>query len=266
MSMEIPVKKIVVPAGFIRSESEAWKNLDQLAKSIREVGLIHPIKVTPKDDDYELIAGFRRLLAVRDLLKKPTIRAEVMKEPIDEIERVRVALIENIHRENLIKREEIDAAARLFKHYGKYTMVADKLGVSYDYARDLVGLQDAPEVLVKMVGKGRGKIGRAKLIEILKAYPNNPEKAIEVSKTYASEGITKEERERLIEIVKEKPDQSISEIKKQMSIPRKRYEFPVVLPITYYDRFLKACKERDMDPPELAKTIIVDWIDHNAST
>jgi len=142
-------------------------------------------------------------------------------------------------------------------------MVADKLGISYDYARDLVGLEDAPEELVKMVGKGRGKMGRAKVIEILKAYPNDPRRAIEVAKIYVSEGVTKEERERLIEIVKEKPDQSVSEIKKQMSVPRKRYELLVVLPITYYERFLKGCQERDMDPPELAKSIIVDWIDHN---
>lgn len=263
MSMEIPVKKIVVPAGFIRSENEAWKNLDELAKSIREVGLIHPIKVVQKDDGYELIVGFRRLLAVRDLLKRPTIRAEVMEEPIDEIDKVRVGLIENIHRENLIDREKIDAAVTLLKRYKHYKDVADRLGISYDYARDLVGLQDAPEELVKMVGKGRGKLGRQKVIEILKAYPDDPTKAVEIAKIAASEGLTKDEKERLFEIIKDTPDRPVTEIKKEITIPRRKYEFSVVLPIRYYERFEKACKERDLEPMELAKNILLEWIDDN---
>lgn len=263
MSMDIPVEKIIVPENFIRSEGEAWKDLDQLANSIREVGLIHPIKVAPKDDGYELVAGYRRLLAVRDLLKKPTIRAEVTEGPIDEIERVRFGLIENIQRRNLIKREMIDAAVRLYNRYRSYKDVADRLGIDYSFARDLVGLEDAPEELVKMVGKGRGRIGRQKAIEILKAYPDNPEKAVEVSKVYVSEGLTKDERERLFEVINENPDQLVTEIKKEIKIPRKRAEFPVVLPVTYYERFEKACEERDMEPAELAKTILIEWIDNN---
>ena len=261
--MEIEVGKILVPENFIRSDTEAWKDLEQLAASIREVGLIHPIKVAPKDDGYELVAGYRRLLAVRDLLKKPTIRAEVTEKPIDEIEKVRIGLIENIQRRKLINREMVDAAVRLYNRYGSYKDVAERLGIDYSFARDLVGLADAPEELIRMVGKGRGRIGRQKAIEILKAYPDNPERVLEISKLYVTEGVTKEEKERLIEIVKEKPDQSLPEIKKKMTIPRKIYQFPVVLPVTYYQRFEKACEERGMEPPELAKTILLEWIDQN---
>jgi ParB family chromosome partitioning protein len=263
VSMEIEVDRIVVPEDFIRSEGEAWKDLEQLANSIREVGLVHPIKVAPKDDGFELVAGFRRLLAVRDILKKPTIRAEVTEKPMDGIERIRMGLIENIQRRPLIKREQIDAAVRLYNRYRSYKDVADKLGIDYSLARDLVGLEDAPEEIVKMVGKGRGKVGRQKIIEILKAYPDNPAKAIEIAKIAASEGLTKDEKERLFEIIKETPDRPVTEIKKEITIPRKKYEFPVVLPVTYYQRFERACKERDLEPMELAKNILLEWIDDN---
>jgi len=262
MSMEIPIGKIVVPEDFIRSESEAKKNLGQLAKSIEQVGLIHPIKVAPKNEGYELVAGFRRLLAIRDVLGRETIRAEVLAESVDMIERTRIGLIENIQREELIRREMIDAAVLLYKHYGTYQDVADKLGIDYTFARDLVGLVDAPDELVKFLGRGRGKIGRQKAIEILKAYPN-PEEALKIVKTYVSGELTSEEKERMFEIIKEKPGLPPEDLKKEIPKTRKRYEFNVALPVAYYDRFLKACDNRDMEPPELAKTILVEWIDKN---
>lgn len=264
--MEIPIEKIIVPEDFIRSETEARKKLGQLAKSIEQVGLIHPIKVARKDDGYELVAGFRRLLAHKELLKRDTIRVEVLDEPVDLIERTRIGLIENIQRQKLIKREMIDAAVLLYKRYGSYKDVADKLGIDYSFARELVGLEDAPEELVRMVGRGRGRIGRQKAIELLKSYSDEPEKVIELAKTYASEGLTSDEKERLFEVIKENPDKPVEEIKKEATRPRKRFEFTTVLPVGYYQRFEKACVERDMDPPELAKTILIDWIDENVPT
>lgn len=260
--MEISTKKIVVPKDFLRSKSEARRNLGQLAKSIEQVGLIHPIKVAPKDDGYELVAGFRRLLAYEELGRKK-IRVEVLEEPVDVTERTRIGLIENIQRQKLIRREMIDAAVLLYKRYRSYKDVADKLGIDYSFARELVGLEEAPEALVKMVGRGRGKIGRGKAVEILKAYPDEPEKAVEIAKIYVSEGLTSDEKKRLFEVIEENPDQTVDKIRKEISKPRKRYEFNVALPVTYYGRFLKACEERDVEPPELAKTVLIGWIDEN---
>lgn len=261
-SIEIPIENIIVPEDFIRSETEARKNLVQLAKSIEEVGLIHPIKVASKDDNYVLVAGFRRLLAYKQLGRE-TIRAEILEEPVDEIERTRISLIENMQREKLIQSEEIEAAVRLYLFYGKYTTVAEKLFIDYNRARDLVGLQDAPDELIQMVGRGRGRIGRKKAIELLKSYPDNPEKVIELAKTYSSKGLTKEEKERIFEVIKENPDRTVEEIKKEIQKPRKRFEFVTVLPVGYYQRLEKACEERDMDPPELAKFVLMEWIDEN---
>jgi len=259
---EISVEEIIVPEDFIRSETEARKNLVQLAKSIEDVGLIHPIKVAPKDDGYVLVAGFRRLLAHKQLGRE-TIRTEVLDKPVDEIERTRISLIENIQREKLIQSEEIEAAVRLYLFYGKYTTVAEKLYIDYNRARDLVGLQDASDDLIKLVGRGRGRIGRKKAIELLKSYPDDPEKVIELAKTYASKGLTKDERERMFEVIKENPDRTVEEIKKEIQKPRKRFEFVTVLPVRYYQRFENACEERDMDPPELAKFVLMEWIDEN---
>jgi ParB family transcriptional regulator, chromosome partitioning protein len=72
-----------VPCGLIdpspdqNRESFDPAQLLKLAGSIRELGLLQPVKVRARDDRYDLIAGERRLRAVRDVLSWPTILAVV---------------------------------------------------------------------------------------------------------------------------------------------------------------------------------------------
>ncbi len=67
-----------VPCSEVRVTARHRKdsgNLDELAKSIQTVGLLQPIGVTPAN---ELVFGERRLLAVRDILKRPSIEAIIV--------------------------------------------------------------------------------------------------------------------------------------------------------------------------------------------
>lgn len=67
--VDIPIKKITVsPLHFDRTHSE--ENLEKLMESIREVGLIHPLTVRKKGNIYELLAGERRLRALKALGRK----------------------------------------------------------------------------------------------------------------------------------------------------------------------------------------------------
>ncbi|EIY3457217.1 ParB/RepB/Spo0J family partition protein [Campylobacter jejuni] len=72
--------------------------LDELANSIKEFGLIQPIIVFKKNNKFILIAGERRLRAVKALGKKEILAFIV---DIDENKLRELALIENIQRENL---------------------------------------------------------------------------------------------------------------------------------------------------------------------
>lgn len=77
--------------------------IEELAKSIDEVGLLSPIEVQIRADGYEIVFGHRRWLAHK-ILKKKTIKARVI-ELDDEVIKIRRAT-ENIGRANLTALEE----------------------------------------------------------------------------------------------------------------------------------------------------------------
>ena len=103
--------------------------LGELADSIREHGLMQPIKVRPAgDDEYIIIAGERRYRAHR-LLEAETIGAIV--EETDEQDADEQAIIENLQRVDITALEEANAYQRMIDRYG-YTPedLAKRLGLA----------------------------------------------------------------------------------------------------------------------------------------
>lgn len=91
------------------------EKLDELAASIREIGVIQPLIVRPSGDGYELIAGERRWRAAqRAGLREVPVIVKELADP----ETVAIALIENIQRQDLNALEEADAYQRLIEEYG----------------------------------------------------------------------------------------------------------------------------------------------------
>jgi ParB family transcriptional regulator, chromosome partitioning protein len=85
-------------------------HLDELAQSIRTNGVIQPILVRRSGTQYEIVAGERRWRAAQraGLLKVPVVVRDVPDESL-----LRIALIENIQREDLNPVEEAQAYRRL---------------------------------------------------------------------------------------------------------------------------------------------------------
>ena len=105
-----------------------YSHIVELAESIKENGLIQPIVVRKKDDHYELVAGERRLKAF-EYLNKDYIDALI--QDYDEQTSAKIAIIENIQRENLSAIEEAIAFEKLIEEHG-YTQqeLATSLGKS----------------------------------------------------------------------------------------------------------------------------------------
>jgi len=87
----------------------------ELANSIAENGLIQPIVVRIGNDGYELVAGERRLRALKYL---NYTQVEAVIANYNEKESAKVAIIENIQRENLSPIEEAKAYQKLIEEYG----------------------------------------------------------------------------------------------------------------------------------------------------
>ena len=104
------------------------KKLNDLMTSIKEHGVLQPVVVQKVDSGFELIVGERRWRASKKLgLKKiPAVIREVNDE-----QSLEIAIIENIHRQDLNPIEEAEAYARLSSEFAlTQEMVAEKVGKS----------------------------------------------------------------------------------------------------------------------------------------
>ena len=104
------------------------KKLNDLMSSIKEHGVLQPVVVQKVDAGFELIVGERRWRASKKLgLKKiPAVIREVNDE-----QSLEIAIIENIHRQDLNPIEEAEAYARLSNEFElTQEMVAEKVGKS----------------------------------------------------------------------------------------------------------------------------------------
>lgn len=92
------------------------EGLEELADSIKQVGLIQPLVVRRVSDGYELVAGERRLRACKllGMHEIPCLVEDMMVEQ----ESAMVALIENLQRENLHYLEEAECYSQLIALYG----------------------------------------------------------------------------------------------------------------------------------------------------
>ena len=119
------------------------KDIDELASSIKELGLIQPITIKTKDNRYELISGERRLRAFK-ILKLKSIPAYVRKA--DDQASLEMALVENIQRKDL-----------------------DPIEIAISYNRLIEELSISHEEMSKRVGKDRSTISN--YIRLLKLAP-----------------------------------------------------------------------------------------------
>lgn len=129
------------------------EELESLARSIRENGLIQPLTVRRKGEYYELIAGERRLRAAK-MAKIKQIPCIVME--IDDKNSAVFALIENLQRQQLNFIEEARAIKTLCTYYSMtQEEVASRLGKTQSAVSNLLRtLKLSPEVQEKLVRHG----------------------------------------------------------------------------------------------------------------
>ena len=136
--------------------------LDQLAASIRSVGVIQPIILAPNGKRYTIVAGERRWRAARmaELSEVPAIVRDV-----EEIRRMEMSLIENIQRTDLNPMEEAQAIHALRQHCGlTQEQVAQRLGKSRSAVANLLRLLSLPQEVADLVASGDLTEGHARAL------------------------------------------------------------------------------------------------------
>lgn len=141
------------------------EHLSELAASIKEHGLAQPILVSydSSNDSYELIAGERRLRASQ-LAGLQEIEV-VVRNPGSERERLALALIENLQREDLNPIEAALGYLRLMKESQlNQTQLTEIIGKSKSAISNTLRLLDLPEDIQKAVQFGQLSEGHARAL------------------------------------------------------------------------------------------------------
>ena len=136
--------------------------LRELADSIKEKGLIQPIIVRKKGDNYELIAGERRIMAMK-LLNVSQVPAIV--RDADDTNMLELSVIENIQREDLNPLEEAKAYETLIEKFG-YTQekIAQVVGKERSSVSNMLRILKLPQLVQASIKNGEISIGHAKAL------------------------------------------------------------------------------------------------------
>ena len=138
------------------------EELETLAESIRQHGVIQPLIVQKEGDHYQIVAGERRWRAARlaGLREVPVLVREYAEQAAAE-----VSLIENIERKDLNPVEEAQAFKKLIEDYHlTQEELSDRMSRSRTSITNSLRLLKLPEEVQKLLSEGKISQGHAKVL------------------------------------------------------------------------------------------------------
>lgn len=190
---ELPVA-LIVPNPHQPRQSFDEESISELAASIAQVGLIQPLVVRRMGDEYELIAGERRLRAVKTL-GWDRVQCIVDGE-LDDGDSALMAIVENLQREDLHFFEEAESYAALLK---KLNITQDELALRIGKSQSFIAnklrmLRLSPEVRDEVMRSGLTERHTRALLRL----DSDEDKRAVISKV-AAESLSVKETEKLVE-------------------------------------------------------------------
>lgn len=197
---EVSLDKIIPDSAQPRkyfSEDE----LQSLAQSIRDKGLLQPLLLTPhpnKSGYYLLVAGERRFRALQ-INQYPTALAIVIET--DQLMRLEIALIENVQRENLKPLELAHSYEILHQQFNlSYKEIASKIGKDETTVINIIRLNKLSDSVKNLLDQQKLSEGHARSLIGLSIELQN-DLAIQI----VAEGLSVRQTEQLVHSVKKLP-------------------------------------------------------------
>ncbi|MGE5271096.1 MAG: ParB/RepB/Spo0J family partition protein [Thiohalocapsa sp.] len=160
----VPIEAIR-PSPFQPRRHFAEAELEALAQSIREKGIVQPLLVRPVADmtaDFELVAGERRWRAAQ---RVGLHEVPVIIRSFADSEVIEIALVENLQREDLSPLEEAEAYSRLVREFGRsQASLADSVGKSRSHVANTLRLLGLPAPVRQRLEDGALSAGHARAL------------------------------------------------------------------------------------------------------
>ena len=162
------------PNRYQPRQAFADEGLQDMAASIKQYGILQPLIITPDDGDghgsgdYMIIAGERRWRSAKlaGLSHVPAI-----VRSLKDLERLEVALIENVQRVDLSPLEQAESIEYLHQHFGtSYSDIAKRLGKGSSTVANIVRLMQLPEAAKDALRGNQISEGHARAVLALRDY------------------------------------------------------------------------------------------------
>ena len=192
----------IVPNKFQPRKNFEEENLEDLANSIKERGVIQPIIVRQsisENSKYEIIAGERRWLAARKagLHDIPVVITEA-----DDLKSLEFAIVENVQRHDLNPLEEAQGYKRLIDEFSyDQEKVSKFIGKSRSYITNSLRLLNLPGEVLKFIEERKLSSGHAKILVGL-------DNALFIANKIIEKKLSVRQAESFVKIFKKKPNKS----------------------------------------------------------
>ena len=170
--------------------------LEGMARSIKEQGIIQPLLVRKDDNGYELVTGERRLRAAK---KAGLGQVPVIVKTITDTDLLEMSIVENVQREDLNPMEEAGAYYQLIVKFDlTQDQVATRVGKSRSAVANFLRLRQLPEQIKADIINGTLSMGHARAL----LGASNSAQQNAAWRAVVSKGLSVRETERLINRLK----------------------------------------------------------------
>jgi len=235
--------------------TEVTVGLEELAASIKEIGLQQPPLVQKSNGRYKLISGQRRFLAIRDILHWSTMPVLVLKTPLDILNAKIASVSENIHKRDVPSSDLSTVCVYLKDKLGSEKAAAKALGISIRKFREHLQYEGVPQELKQMVEEGNLKRQDAlRLSEIVTDTKTAVKYANEIAK------LPKPKKERYFVVLSQNPKIPLSELPKQAEALK--YKNKVIIHFTDKQALAlsQASIKYDSEPEVISKNAVIEWL------
>lgn len=204
VTVEVP-KEITVKLSMIEPNREQPRKafheeqLQELADSIKQYGVLQPLLVQKRENYYELIAGERRWRAAKlaGLKEVPVVIREYNKQ-----ESMEIALIENVQRADLNPIEEAQAYQRLMQEFGlRQEDIAQRVSKNRATITNSMRLLKLAEEVQQMLSEDRITSGHARSLLAIE----DPQTQIQLAAKIEKDKMSVRDVERMVKLISKKP-------------------------------------------------------------
>ncbi len=250
---EIPIKQIK-----IWKEAQARKldreGIAELAKSIKNEGLLNPPLVQKEGKNYLLMSGQRRLAAMKRLgAKKIPVHLLTKKTEYDLEDAKAASVVENIHRNDMNHRDIAEACKYLTEQVGK-SAAAKSMGMSPKTLNKYLGFAGVPDKLKELVPS---QISRDEMTRLYSLVLNTSKAENIVKKISKLDSAL---RKKYLVALSQSPKSSHLKLLKRAKSLLIKQNISFKISKTNAKKLSSESNKNDMTPDELAGKIITDYL------